>query len=218
MDAPQPGRIDIGAALQAGWQRLWPNIVPMGLFAVLVLVLNLLLQGLQSPDAGLGVQLLFGIVAMVVGQLVAIGWIKIALDITDGRPVSADAVTDRFRLVGPYLVAAIAVAVMVTLGLVLLIVPGVIAAIVFMFYGFHIVDTGSRDPFGALSRSAQLTRGHRMQLFLLALVLFAVNVLGLLLLIVGVIITSAISLLAVADVYRQLAPAGQVDTAPDAAY
>ena len=205
-----PG-FDNGEAVSAGWQRFWPNILPMAAFALVVWVVTGLFQLLQR-DANAGARFVLSLISFVLSQLIAIGWIKIALDITDGRPISAQAVIDKFRLVVPYLIAALLYALMVGVGLVLLIVPGVIAAIVFAFYGFHIVDTGSTDPIGALRRSAEITRGHRWQLFLFGLLLIGLNLLGLLLLIVGVLFTSGISLLAVAYVYRRLSPA---PAAPD---
>ena len=207
-------RFDIGEAVAAGWQRFWPNILPMAAFALIVWAVNGVFQILQR-DANAGVRFVLSLISFVISQLVAIGWIKIALDITDGRPVNAQAVIDKFRLVLPYLVAALVYAVMVGLGLILLIVPGIILAIVFAFYGFHIVDTGSTNPVEALRRSADITRGHRWQLFLFGLLLLGINILGILLLIIGVLITSGISLLAVAHVYRRLVPAPAAAAAPE---
>lgn len=204
-------RFDSGEAVSAGWQRFWPNILPMAAFALVVWAVNGLFQLLQR-DTNAGGRFVLSLVSFVLAQLIAIGWIKIALDITDGRPISAQAVIDKFRLVLPYLLAALLYALMVGVGLILLIVPGVIAAIAFAFYGFHIVDTGSTDPIGALRRSAEITRGYRWQLFFFWLLLIGINLLGILLLIVGVLFTSGISLLAVAYVYRRLSPA---PTAPD---
>lgn len=204
-------RFDIGEAVSAGWQRFWPNILPMAVFALVVWVVTGLFQLFQR-DVNAGARFALSLISFVLSQLIAIGWIKIALDITDGRPINGQAVIDKFRLVVPYLMAALLYALMVGVGLVLLIVPGVILAIVFAFYGFHIVDTDSTDPIGALRRSADITRGHRWQLFLFGLLLIGLNLLGLLLLIVGVLITSGISLLAVGYVYRRLSPA---PVAPD---
>lgn len=204
-------RFDSGEAVSAGWQRFWPNILPMAAFALVVWAVNGLFQLLQR-DTNAGGRFVLSLISFVLAQLIAIGWIKIALDITDGRPISAQAVMDKFRLVLPYLIAALLYALMVGVGLILLIVPGVIAAIAFAFYGFHIVDTGSTDPIGALRRSAEITRGYRWQLFFFWLLLIGINLLGILLLIVGVLFTSGISLLAVAYVYRRLSPA---PAAPD---
>lgn len=214
MEYVRESQIDIGEAISAGWSRFWPNIVPMALFALVVWAVNGLLQ-LPQQETGVATFVL-GVIGFLVGQLVAIGWIKIALDITDGRAVRTDAITERLGLIVPYLIAAVLYAVMVSVGLVLLVVPGIILAIVFGFYGFHIVDTGDRDAIGALRRSAELTKGHRGRLFLLGLALLGLNILGLLALVIGVLVTSGISLLAIAHVYRRLASAPSVDLAADA--
>lgn len=206
---------EIGQALGAGWRNFWPNILPMALFALIVWAVNAVLQLLQD-DAGWFAAFLLGLAGFLVGQLVAIGWIKLALDITDGRQVSAGAIVDRFRLVVPYLIAAVLFALMVSIGLILLVIPGIILFIVFAFYGFHIVDTGQTNPIEAFRRSAELTRGHRWHLFGFGLVLIGINILGLLVLIVGVLISSGVSLLAVAHVYRRLATP-VADTAAEAA-
>jgi uncharacterized membrane protein len=215
MQQPTERRFEIGQALGAGWRLFWPNIVPMALFALIVWAINALFQ-LPQDDVGWFAGFLLGVAGFLVGQLVAIGWIKLALDITDGRSVTAAAIADRFRLIVPYLIAAVLFSPMVGIGLILLIVPGIIVMIVFAFYGFHIVDTGERNPIEALKRSAELTRGHRWHLFLFGLVLIGINILGLLVLIVGVLISSGISLLAVAHVYRRLA-APVADTAAEVA-
>lgn len=210
MQQPTPQRFEVGEAIGHGWRRFWPNILPMAVYAIIVWAVNALVQALERDASGFE-RFLWSLVGLVVAQLVAIGWIKIALDITDGRSIDAQAVLERFRLVLPYLVAAVLFALMVTVGLILLVVPGIIAILVFGFYGFHIVDTGSTDPIGALRRSAEITRGQRGRLFLFGLALLGINILGLLVFLVGVIFTSGISLLAVAHVYRRLAavPAGQ---------
>lgn len=217
MQQPDDAGFAIGDAVGAGWRRFWPHILPMALFALIVWAVNATLQALQGPEEDVSVvRFLFTLLGFFVGQLIAIGWVKLALDITDGKGVSAEAITDRFRLVLPYLVAALIYSVMVSVGLVLLVVPGIIVAIIFAFYGFHIVDTGQTDPIAALRRSAEITRGHRGHLFLLGVVLIGINLLGLLALVIGVLITSGISLLAIAYVYRQLAPAVPVEEAPSA--
>lgn len=209
----QPGDFDIGEAISEGWRRLWPNILPMASFAVIAWAINLLSQVLQQEVDGFA-RFLVSLVAFVVSQFVAIGWITIALDIVDGRRITAAAVTDRFRLVVPYLIASVIYGVMVGVGLVLLIVPGIILAIIFAFYGFHIIDTSESNPLAALGRSAEITRGRRMKLFGFGVVLVLLNILGLLVFLVGVLITSGISLIAGAHVYRSLSPAVPAGPAP----
>ena len=52
------------------------------------------------------------------------------------------------------------------------------------------------------SRSAEITKGNRWNLFALGLVLLLVNLVGLLLFVVGVLFTMGISLVTLAYVYR----------------
>lgn len=117
----------------------------------------------------------------------------------------------------PYLIASILMTVMVMVGFLVFIVPGIIVVLVFGFYGFHIVDTAERSPIEALRRSAWITRGERLRLFGLGLVLIVLNLLGLAIFPVGVLVTAAVSLLVVAHVYRRLSatvPGTKVDDEP----
>ena len=199
-------RFSIKRALKVGWERFLANIGPMALYALVVWVLSFLLNAPNRPDSAIG-SLLLGLVSLIVGQLIALGWVRIALDAVDGRRVSVDSIAAGFRLLIPYAIAAIIYSVAVAVGLILLIVPGIIVAIMWCFYGFIIVDRGV-DPMTALRRSAELTRGERLHLFGFGLVLLGLNILGLLLFIVGVLVTSAVSQLAIASVYRQLESSG----------
>lgn len=199
-----PRRWDIGDAISAGWRLFWPNILPMGLFALVVVVVNSVLTWITPADAGFFVASVFWLVQLLVTQLITIGWIGLALDIVDGKPVSAERIMSRFNVVVPFLIASLLFSIGLYVGLLLLIVPGIVFALIFYFYSYSIVDTGEGNPIAALQHSARLTRGHRVQLFGLFVLLVLINIIGVLALVVGVLITMGISLLAVAYVYRQL--------------
>jgi uncharacterized membrane protein len=102
-----------------------------------------------------------------------------------------------------YVASSIIFGVMVLIGLVFFIVPGIYIGIRCHFFGFFIVEEGC-GPIDALSRSAELTKGNVGNLFLWWLMLFGINVVGLLALGVGVLITAVITMLATAVVYRYL--------------
>jgi uncharacterized membrane protein len=205
MVTPSTPRFDIGEALSTGWQLFLKNVGPMALYALVVFAISALVSvPTSTQDRTSFWALLVNVISFVVGQAIAIGWIRIALDAQDGRAISVDRITDSFRLLLPYIIAAILFSVGVTLGLILLIVPGIIFAVIFGFYGWIIVDKGERDAIAALRRSAEITRGERWRLFGFALLLILLNIVGLLLLVVGVLVTSAVSLLALGHVYRRL--------------
>jgi uncharacterized membrane protein len=89
------------------------------------------------------------------------------------------------------------------IGFVLLIVPGIIAMLLFMFSTFIVIDQGL-SPIEALKESMRITAGNRLPLLgllgLLLLILFA----GMLALGVGLLVAMPISTLAFAHAYRVL--------------
>jgi hypothetical protein len=74
----------------------------------------------------------------------------------------------------PLIFLAILVGLSVMVGFILLIVPGIIVSLVFcVATPVRVVEGGT--VLGAMGRSAELTRGHRFMIFLLALLLIAVG-------------------------------------------
>ena len=111
----------------------------------------------------------------------------------------------------PFLLTSIAYSAIMVAGIILLIVPGVIWAIKFQFFSYLIIDENLK-PKKALIKSGIMTQGHKLQLFLLALVLGLANLAGALLFLVGLIFTIPMSLLIMAYTYRELNPVKQTPT------
>ena len=111
-----------------------------------------------------------------------------------------------------FLGASILLVLAIAIGFVLLIVPGVIFALMFMFTMFIVIDR-ELGPIEAMKESHRITRGHKWNLLGFTLVLVLINLLGVLALLVGLLVSIPVSSLAFAHVYRLLA--GR--TVPDAA-
>lgn len=91
----------------------------------------------------------------------------------------------------------------VVLGLILFIVPGVIIALAFSFAGILVIEKGM-GPVEALKESVRLTRGHRFELFKLAVATLILNIVGFCALLVGLFVTVPISQLAFIHAYRTI--------------
>ena len=202
MTLPPSSSLDLGEAFRAGWRGFTANIGPLIVVALVVWVVTGAVNWLSTDTTGI-IRFLASVVSFFLGQLVAIVWIALALAIIDGRPISGESLLPDGSTLISYIIASLIFSVMFVFGLVLLIIPGIIVAVVFGLYGWALVDKGL-DPMASLRESSRLTAGHRGQLFLFVLLAIGLNILGLLALIVGVLITSAVTLIAAGHVYRQL--------------
>jgi uncharacterized membrane protein len=110
-----------------------------------------------------------------------------------------------------YLGASILLSLAVAIGFVLLIVPGIIFGLMFMFATFIVIER-ELGPIDAMNESHRLTRGHKWQLFGFVLLLVLVNLLGLLALLVGIFVSIPVSTLAFVHAYRVLG--GKAETRP----
>jgi uncharacterized membrane protein len=198
--------VPISAALTFGWDTFKRNALFLVGLTVAVYLIGLFI-GFASEYERVGSYYKF--VMEVVGWLVEIilsmGLIAIALKLVDGESAEFVDLFSRAPLVFHYLVASVLYSIMVIFGLCLLIVPGIYLAIRFGFFPYFIVDEGA-GPLDALQKSSRLTEGVRMGLFLLAMVAVGLNVLGLLLMAVGVVVSVPVTCLMGAYVFRKLAP------------
>lgn len=193
-------------AMRFGWERTREHLVFFAGFLVLGLILIALpgiLADVAEERAPVITAILFRIVALVLEFTVTMGFIKVSLRVHDGVEPEISNLLDCLPLFFRYFFASVLYALIVLAGILLLIVPGVIWGIKYMFYGYFIVDDG-RGPLDAIKSSAAITRGAKPDLFLLCLAVAGINLLGLLALGVGLFITIPVSLAASAYVFRNL--------------
>lgn len=146
---------------------------------------------------------LFQVAGWALSLIVSLGLIGIALRLCDtGERQYAD-LFSRYRLVFRYLLASVLYVLIVLGGTILLVVPGIIWAIKFRFYGYLIVDQDA-CPMEALKKSSALTAGVKWPLLLFWLAITGINLLGVLCLGIGLFATVPTTMVASAHVYRSL--------------
>jgi uncharacterized membrane protein len=167
---------------------------------------TLVQDGFASLLSGLGVVWL------------GIGYINFLLNIVDGKQARYRDIFYGVRSpeqFAYYLLVTLAYTVLVVLGLVLLIIPGVILSIGFLFVRYYIAE--NRLGFmNAFQSSWEITKGNRWKIFWFGIVLFFFNLVGLLALGFGLLVTIPMSQLMWARMFRQLEgiplPEGGSDT------
>jgi len=187
-------------AVRYGWQKATDAPKILLPIAAVGAVLALIQSGFNRAGGS------FSLLAFAVHILqwaVTLAFLRVALELHDGKPV--DAWNLRHLLAGflPFLLTHVLYGLLVAAGMLLLIVPGILFAARFGFATWLVVDQ-KRDPIAALHESWRLTAGRTWLLVKLGLLLLAVNLLGAMALGIGLLLTIPISFMAVAYAFRRL--------------
>ena len=199
-----PGAISVGDAVSYGWNAYWKNVGTLVVIAIVVLAINIVVGLIAQATGSVAGQIIVQFIGFFASMLISLGWIRVSLEVTRGvKPEVGDLF--KFDGYGPYILASLLFALGFYVGLILCIIPGIIFAVAFGFYGFVIAERGEGvGVMDSLKESADLTRGNRWQLFGLGIVLLLINFVGALLCGIGLIFTLGITIIAWAYVYRTL--------------
>ncbi len=171
-----------------------------------------LISSLALPDSSvtessfaLGITFAIGIATYLFSLILIMGAVVVLLKVIRGEETSFSEIFSVYspHMVLKYLAASILLSFAVLAGFIVLIIPSIIIGLMFMFALYLIVDkkTGIMESF---SISKKMTSGYKMQLFLFLLALVGINILGLLCLGVGLIVTAAFSTFALIYMYNKL--------------
>jgi uncharacterized membrane protein len=193
-------------AILFGWNTLKKNFgFFIGMLAIVVAV-NILV-GLVissfSEEAPRVLVVAVSAISWILDFLISMGVIRITLKFCDQEPAAYRDLFSAYRLLLNYMVGSIVYGIMVAIGFVFLIFPGIYLAVKYQFYDYLIVDKGM-GPIDAIKRSGVITEGVKRNLVLFWLALVGINILGMIALGVGLIATVPVSWLANAYVYRRL--------------
>jgi uncharacterized membrane protein len=174
---------------------------------MLIVGLVYILVGFAQEMTKEGLPILSLILAIASGALqiiVGIGFIRISLRFCDREKGEYADLFSCLPLFFPYLLASILYGLIVVGGMILLVIPGIIWAIKYMFFSYLMVDRRV-GPMEAIKGSSAITKGVKGKLFLFLLALMGINLLGAMALLIGLLATIPTSMLATAYVYRKLA-------------
>jgi uncharacterized membrane protein len=193
----------INEALSAGWTAFTGRA---GFFIGLLLllgVLSIIPQIVIKSVEAVWLAIVLGIVFQLFQYFLTVGMLRISLMVVDGGQASIGDLFSGAPSFAPYVLGTLLYSLIVAAGLVLLVVPGIIAMVMFGYYGYLIIDSGL-GPVDALKASAALTQGARWKLLGFGFVLTVLNLLGAVPFGLGLFATVPVSLVAMAFVYRRL--------------
>jgi len=174
------------------------------LFVIITLVfaLTTLIQSSAAFNKDAFSFVISNILVFVVNTIIDMGLIRIAIKFAEReKPVFSDLFYTPSLI--NYVLTSIMSAVIVLIGLILFIIPGVIFALRIQFSKYLVIDK-RLGPVEAIQKSWGMTKGISFNLFLFAILLMLINLLGLLAFIVGLFISVPLTMVANAFVYRKL--------------
>jgi uncharacterized membrane protein len=199
--------VPIKQSLKWGWHIFKNNkwlLVKLTLFMIIASGMFSAMthqRGLARHDALLF--LILRLAGIALSLFLSLGMMKIFLSFKDSSQPKFEDLFSQGHLLWNYFLATFLYILIVSVGLVMFIVPGIIWAIKYRMYAFLIVDK-HMTPLESLRKSVELTDGVKWKLLLFGIVSFFVLLLGLIALIIGIFAAIPIIALAQTYIYRHL--------------
>ena len=198
----------VGSSIRFGWEtfkkRPW-------FFIVTFLIIGLLSSAAQVnidnktvyTASAVMLMTVAGIVGFVIQILVKMGTNRIQLKAH--QSVESVSLRDLWapRPFLKYVGAYFLVVIIVIAGLILLIVPGVMWALKYMFVPLIVMEK-KMGPLDSLKESARITYGHKWDLFIFAITLIGINIFGLACLLIGLLVAVPVTSFAFVHAYKTL--------------
>lgn len=193
-----------GEALKFGWQATKEKFWFFAAIFVVVFIISIILSvAVNAAEPGSAANMLVSLITTIFNMIVSIGLVTITLAVCNNKPTDFFDLFSNANLIIKYFVASIVYGIIVFLGCLLLIIPGIILAIRLQFFTYLIVDQ-NMGPIKALKKSMQITKGSTFSLLVFGVLISLVNTAGVLCLGIGLFAAVPTTLIAIAFVYKKL--------------
>jgi len=207
--------ITVGSSYSNGWRQLWKHFLVLFLIGIIYVLISFVSsifnvgQGMAGAGASafvLGI-LSFAYTILLtypIGYGVSFAYLKAARD----DPLEVKDMFEVFHNYWNAVLANLLVIVIVIIGFILLIIPGIIFACKLVFTPYLVVDR-KMDVIEAVKESWRMTNGHAWKVFLIGLLAILIGIAGLICFGVGIIIAIMWVSLAFASLYHAVSSSGK---------
>ncbi len=202
----------VGSSYGNGWRQLWKYFLELFLIGIIGLVIGIPSgMGGWSGDAVAGATILgvlgFIYSILIVGPVdygVSFAYLKAAR----GDKLEIKNMFEAFHNYWNAVLANVLVGVIVIVGLILLIVPGIIFACKLVFTPYLVVDR-KMEVIEAVKESWRMTSGHAWKVFGMGLLAILISIAGLICFAVGIIVSIMWIRVAFASLYHAVSLSGE---------
>ncbi len=219
----------VGAAVRYGWTKFKDNAGALIVAMIILFAITAIVEGIGSTltsaaggtslfditDTGNGPSFStnFGITGQLVGFVASLvstavsfvisaGIIRGALDITEGRKFSLSEAFGKLDY-AKVIITSIIVSVLVTIGLLLFVLPGIVVAFLTIFALYFVVDDGT-EPVASIKGSYRLVKDNIGDVLVLFIASIGIAILGAIACLVGLLVAIPVIQIAWAYAYKRL--------------
>jgi len=193
--------LSVSYLFSRAWERMRSHLGPtVAVFFVYVIATNLTSTVIRDDG---GFDFFAKVIEFVVRGPMTVGALWFGLNLVRGEEANIGALFEGFRKFGTSFLVYLVYVLAICIGFVLLIIPGIIAAIGFGPSLLLVMDEDLTVG-DHLRKAWDMTRGYKGQLFVVGMAALGVNILGFLALGVGIFFTGALTLVVEALVYEEL--------------
>jgi len=186
--------VNVQDYIMQGWEMFRENIGEFTGFTLIIFAVSAVCSVFYSASP---------LVFSAIGAALSAGYTIAAFRLSSGQPILFNDFFRGFNYFLPLFLAALATSILVTIGFVLLLVPGIYLAVGYMFTNFLVIDY-RMEFWQAMEMSRKIIARNWFAFFGFALVLLVLNLLGALALGVGLLVTLPVTSCAAAIAYKEI--------------
>jgi len=187
------------------FQKAWKLISPywMILSSFTALYVGFLIIALRQPDFG-------QIAQMILAGPISAGYYLTINKIRKGETITFSNFFDGFKMFIPTMLVSMLSGLIISIGMIMLVIPGIFFSIVYLF-AMPLVVFGRLEFWSAMESSRIIITRNFIEALLFGLMIVGVNILGLLALGFGVLITIPLSYAAILMAYEDIYNFDEID-------
>lgn len=192
----------ISESLRFGWHTLKAHSALVFKVVLTLLALQVAYAIVTKVLAGTALGFVAAMVLIIAEVVFGIGATLITLKLAKGERTTYNDIVPPARLAWWYVCASVLAGLIVVFGLILIIIPGIYFILRYFFVKLAVLDGAGITE--SLRKSAELTHGVKWHLLGFLIVIVLLNILGAILLLVGLLVTIPVTMLAYAHIYTKL--------------
>ena len=145
------------------------TLLLLGISFAIGFILGIIIYLLNIKQDSLMYDVITSIVELITSGLFTFGYLSFFVKVSRNEEVKCTELFSKTNMFITFIIASLIVGILTAVGFILLIIPGVIVALALSMTFYVLLDNPDMNILEALNKSNELTKGYKMDLFILIL-------------------------------------------------